>query len=55
MSSFSENFQRDDNKETQVDDSAFYTFAIGMLLVGIVTFLILIIRRLLYDKKYNSM
>ena len=54
MSSFSENFQRDDNKETQVDDSAFYTFAIGMLLVGIVTFLILIIRRLLYDKKYNS-
>ena len=53
MSSFSENFQRDENKDnTQYDDSAFYTFAISCLFVLIVIDIILIIRRLLYSKKY---
>ena len=54
MSSFSENFKRDENKDTQYDDSAFYTFAIGLLLVGIVILTVLIIRRLLYEKKYDQ-
>ena len=55
MSSFSENFQRDENKDnTQYDDSAFYTFAISMLFVGIVILIILILRRIFYDKPYTS-
>ena len=55
MSSFSENFQRDENKDnTQYDDSAFYTFAISMLLVGIVILIILILRRIFYEKKFTQ-
>ncbi|MCQ2816945.1 MAG: DnaJ domain-containing protein, partial [archaeon] len=52
MSSFRENFQREENKETQYDDSAFSTFAVSMLLVGVVFMIILIIRRLLYEQRY---
>ena len=54
MSSFSENFQREEKTDTQYDDSAFYTFALALILVGVVTLLIIIIRRILYDKHYNK-
>ena len=51
MSSFSENFQRDENKDnTQYDDSAFYSFAISILFVLIIINIILILRRFFYSK-----
>ena len=55
MSSFSENFQRDENKDnTQYDDSAFYTYAISFLFVLIVINIILILRRFFYKKKFTD-
>ena len=46
MSSFSENFQREDTTQggnTQYDDSAFYSFASTMLLIAIITLMTTII------------
>ena len=57
MSSFSENFQREDTTKggsAQYDDSAFYSFASTMLLVFILTFLFIIIRRLRYEKIFSE-
>ena len=57
MSSFSENFQREDTTQggsAQYDDSAFYSFASTMLLVAIVSLIIIIIRRLNIEKKYSE-
>ena len=57
MSSFSENFQREDTTQggsAQYDDSAFYSFASTMLLVGIISFIIVILRRLNIEKKYSG-
>jgi hypothetical protein len=55
MSSFSENFQRDENKDNaQYDDSAFHTYAISFLFVLIVINLILILRRFFYKKKFTD-
>ena len=60
MSSFSENFQRDENKDnTQYDDSAFYSFAISILFVLIIIIIISILRRFFYskifmDSKYSN-
>ena len=55
MSSFSENFQREDNTQggnAQYDDSAFYSFASTMLLIAIISLIIVILRRLKLDNKY---
>ena len=57
MSSFSENFQREDTTQggnTQYDDSAFYSFASTMLLIAIITLIIVILRRLRLDNKYSD-
>ena len=62
MSSFSENFQREDTTQSgnaQYDDSAFYSFASTMLLVAIISLVIAILRRLnieykFSDKKYKN-
>lgn len=54
MSSFKDNFQREENQETQYDDSAFFTFGGTILLVLIFTLLVLIYKRIFYDKKYIS-
>ncbi len=62
MSSFSENFQREDTTQggnAQYDDSAFYSFASTMLLVAIISLVITILRRLnieykFSDKKYKN-
>jgi len=55
MSSFSENFQREDTTQggnAQYDDSAFYSFASTMLLIAIISLIIVILRRLKLDNKY---
>ena len=55
MSSFSENFQREDTTQgggTQYDDSAFYSFASTMLLIAIIYLVIVILRRLNIENKY---
>ena len=52
MSSFSENFQREDTTQggnAQYDDSAFYSFASTMLLIAIISLIIVILRRLKLD------
>lgn len=54
MSSFSENFQRDENKNAQYDDSAFYIFAMSMLIVGIIILIIVIFRQIFHDKKFSD-
>ena len=57
MSSFSENFQREDTTQggnTQYDDSAFYSFASTMLLIAIITLIIVILRRLRLENKYSD-
>ena len=57
MSSFSENFQREDTTQggnAQYDDSAFYSFASTMLLIAIVSLIIIILRRLKIENKYSD-
>ena len=57
MSSFSENFQREDNTQggnAQNDDSAFYSFASTMLLIAIISLIIVILRRLKLENKYSD-
>ena len=57
MSSFSENFQREDNTQggnAQYDDSAFYSFASTMLLIAIISLIIVILRRLKLENKYSD-
>ena len=57
MSSFSENFQREDTTQSgnaQYDDSAFYSFASTMLLIAIITLIFVILRRLRLDNKYSD-
>ena len=57
MSSFSENFQREDTTQggnTQYDDSAFYSFASTVLLIAIITLIIVILRRLRLENKYSD-
>ena len=57
MSSFSENFQREDTTQggnTQYDDSAFFSFASTMLIVIIIWLIISILRRLKIDYKYQD-
>ena len=57
MSSFSENFQREDTTQggnTQYDDSAFYSFASTMLLIAIITLIIVILRRLRLENRYSD-
>ena len=57
MSSFSENFQREDTTQggnAQYDDSAFYSFASTMLLIAIISLIIVILRRLKLDNKYSD-
>ena len=57
MSSFSENFQREDTTQggnAQYDDSAFYSFASTMLLIAIIYLIIVILRRLKLDNKYSD-
>ena len=57
MSSFSENFQREDTTKggnAQYDDSAFYSFASTMLLVAIVSLIIVILRRLNIENKFSD-
>lgn len=52
MSSFSDTFTREENKETQYDDSAFYTFAGTILLVIIFPLIYFIFKRIFITKKY---
>ena len=57
MSSFSENFQREDTTQggnAQYDDSAFYSFASTMLLIAIISLIVIILRRLKIDNKYSD-
>ena len=57
MSSFSENFQREDTTQggsAQYDDSAFYSFASTMLLVAIISLVIVILRRLNVEYKFSE-
>ena len=57
MSSFSENFQREDNTQggnAQYDDSAFYSFASTMLLIAIISLIKVILRRLKLENKYSD-
>jgi translocation protein SEC63 len=57
MSSFSENFQREDNTQggnAQYDDSAFYSFASTMLLIAIISLIVVILRRLKLENKYSD-
>ena len=57
MSSFSENFQREDTTQggnAQYDDSAFYSFASTMLLIAIISLIVIILRRLQIDNKYSD-
>ena len=57
MSSFSENFQREDTTQggnAQYDDSAFYSFASTMLLIAIISLIIIILRRLRIENKYSD-
>ena len=57
MSSFSENFQREDTTQSgnaQYDDSAFYSFASTMLLIAIISLIVIILRRLKIDNKYSD-
>ena len=57
MSSFSENFQREDTTQggsAQYDDSAFYSFASTMLLVAIISLIIIILRRLNIENKFSD-
>jgi translocation protein SEC63 len=54
MSSFSDNFTRDENKETQYDDSAFYSFAGTILLVSIIPLIYFILKRIFYKKAFTS-
>ena len=57
MSSFSENFQREDTTQggnAQYDDSAFYSFASTMLLIAIISLIIIILRRLKIENKYSD-
>ena len=57
MSSFSENFQREDTTQggnAQYDDSAFYSFASTMLLIAIISLIVVILRRLKFDNKYSD-
>ena len=57
MSSFSENFQREDTTQggsAQYDDSAFYSFASTMLLVAIISLVIVILRRLNIEYKFSE-
>ena len=55
MSSFSENFQREDTTQggsAQYDDSTFYSFASTMLLVAIVSLVIIILSRLKIERNF---
>ena len=57
MSSFSENFQREDTTQggsAQYDDSAFYSFASTMLLVAIISLVIVILSRLNVEYKFSE-
>lgn len=54
MSSFSDTFTRDENSNTQYDDSAFYTFFTTFLLIGLVTLIYLIIKRLWTSEQYSD-
>ena len=57
MSSFSENFQREDTTQggnAQYDDSAFYSFASTMLIVAIISLVITILRRLNIENKFSD-
>ena len=57
MSSFSENFQREDTTQggsAQYDDSAFYSFASTMLIVAIISLVIIILRRLQFESKFSD-
>ena len=51
MSSFSDTFTRDENKDTQYDDSAFYSFAGTILLVSIVPIVYFILKRIFFSKE----
>lgn len=51
MSSFSDNFTRDEKQDTQIDGSAFHTFGGTILIVTILTLLVLIYRRFFYSKE----
>ena len=54
MSSFSDNFTRDENSNTQYDDSAFYTFLTTFLLIGLGALIYCIIKRLWVAKKFSE-
>jgi translocation protein SEC63 len=54
MSSFSDNFKRDENSNTQYDDSAFYTFFTTFLIIGLITLIYLIIKRLWTNEHYSD-
>jgi translocation protein SEC63 len=51
MSSFSDNFSRDENKDTQYDDSAVYSFVGTILLVSIIPLLWAIYKRIFFSKE----
>lgn len=54
MSSFSDNFKRDENQDTQYDDSAFYTFAGTILLVSIIPFVYFIYKRMFFSRELTK-
>ena len=57
MSSFSENFQREDTTQggsALYDDSTFYSLASTMLLVAIVSLVIIILSRLKIESKFSD-
>jgi len=54
MSSFSDTFTRDENSNTQYDDSAFYTFFTTFLLIGVVSLLYCIINRLITRENLSN-
>jgi translocation protein SEC63 len=54
MSSFSDNFTRDENQDTQYDDSAFYTFAGTVLLVSIIPLVYFIYKRIFFSKELTK-
>ena len=57
MSSFSENFQREDPSQegiASLDGSAFHSFESVMLLVAIISLIIVILHRLNIEKKYSG-
>jgi translocation protein SEC63 len=51
MSSFSDTFTRDENKDTQYDDSAFHTFAGTILLCIIIPLIYFIYKRIFFSKE----